>query len=490
MIKNIVFDLDGTLWQTKDSYIYAYKKLCEKYQKTPINGFEDVLNYMGVKVDILLKELFPEIIEQKQIICEALFYSIEYIINNSSGTCYDNVNKILKDLSEEYNIYIISNCLKEYVETFLNISNTSDYISGFYTIELGEKSEHLNKITNNYRDKTIFVGDDLEDYNQIDDHSIVYFIFATYGYKKCNLYDYKINELNDIYTVLKEVNKKERILCENNYEIISNNDTNITLIRKNDHLYYFGFLNIGSNDDLKIVINKMIKRVNDCRIIGPIDGNTYYSYRMAIDSFDWILYPDIKNSKEQFEIFINNGFKIKQQYSSTLANINEKIYLRSKKYKLTEEYSVKVVEGNECYNYVNQLYDVAVESFNKADYYEKINQKDFEELYLENLKLCVPDLVLIYYKKELIAFNFSYEDLEKRFYVSKTTAIKPNFQNSNILMTLIYYSYQLMINKGYKQVLYHFQNDRTKTLQAIHKGYGIKTKKYALLEYINEKTEM
>ena len=31
MLKNIVFDLDGTLWQTEKSYIYAYHKLCDFY---------------------------------------------------------------------------------------------------------------------------------------------------------------------------------------------------------------------------------------------------------------------------------------------------------------------------------------------------------------------------------------------------------------------------------------------------------------------------
>lgn len=487
MIKNIVFDLDGTLWQTKESYIYAYKKLCTKYHKTPLNGFEDVLNFMGVKVDILLKELFPEIIDQSKIIREALFYSIEYILENSKGTCFDNVYEVLKDLSKDYKLYIISNCLKEYVETFLKISNTKDFITSFYTIELGEKSEHLKNISNNFKDKTIFIGDDLEDYNQILDHSMIYFVFASYGYKKCNIYDYKINNLTEIFNVLKEVNTKERILNQYNYEIISNNDTNLTLIKKSDELYYFGFLKISDINDLNIVINKLIKKVNNFKLIGPIDGNTFYPYRLAINNFDWVLYPDIKNSKEEFELFINNGFKIKQLYSSTLATINEKIYSRSKRTNLSSDYRVKVIEGKDCYNYVSQLYDVAIESFKKADYYEEISKEDFEELYLLNLKLCSPDLVLVYYKEELIAFNFCYEDLEKRFYVSKTTAIKPEFQNHNILMKLIDYSYQVMIKKGYKEVLYHFQNDRTKTLQAIHKGYQIKTKNYALLEYENEK---
>ena len=72
-----------------------------------------------MKYDVIT--LFPEIIDQTEIIKEALNYSIEYIVNNPSNTCYEHCYEVLRDLSKDYNIYIISNCLKEYVETFLKI---------------------------------------------------------------------------------------------------------------------------------------------------------------------------------------------------------------------------------------------------------------------------------------------------------------------------------------------------------------------------------
>lgn len=486
MIKNIIFDLDGTLWQTNQSYIYAYQKLCAKYHKNPQNGFNEVLTYMGIKVDILLKDLFPEIIDQTEIIKEALNYSIEYIINNPSNTCYEYCYEILRDLSKNYNIYIISNCLKEYVETFLKISNTTDFVKGFYTIELGEKSSHLNKITNGYIEKAIFIGDDIEDYNQIENHKKVYFVYAKYGYKKCNTYDYYIDKLADLKNVINSITRKERILKNNDYEIISSNDTNITLIQKTLNIFYFGFVNVSNLTDLQIVIEKMKEKVNHT-LIGPIDGNTFYPYRFVIDNFDWILYPDLNNTKDTLDLFYQQGFKINQLYSSTLGTVNEKVYAYARKCKLPSDLEVKVVEGESCYQYIEDLYDVAVEAFSQADYYEEISKEDFFDMYLDALKLCSPDLVLIYQQEKLVAFHFGYEDLEKRFYVSKTIGIKKNFRNKIVLMKLIDYAYTLMIKKGYKEVLYHFQNERTKTLAAIHKGCEIKKKNYALLEYKNEK---
>lgn len=487
MIKNIVFDLDGTLWQTRKSYIYAYKKLCEKYNKTPINGYEDVLNYMGVKVDLLLKDLFPDIIDQSQIIRDALNFSIEYIINNPDGTCFSGAYEVLKNLSNQYDLYIISNCLKEYVETFLNISNTKEYIKDFYTIELGEKSEHLKKISNGFTDKTIFIGDDVEDYNHIEDHTCIYFVFAKYGYKKCDVYDYHINSLNDLSDVLKVINKKERILEKDKYEVISCNDTNLTLINKKDHKYYFGFLNIYNYSDLQVVIDKLKNKTKGSTIIGPIDGNTYYKYRFSTDNFDWHLYPDTYNDKVAYEMFINNGFIIKQNYSSTLANINDRLYTRSKKIKVSDDYRFVLIEGDKCYDYVEQLYNVAINAFSKADFYEEISKADFIELYLDNIRLCTPDLLLVYYKDELVAFHFTYEDIEKRFYVSKTVGIKKDHQFHKCLFKMIDYFYSLVIEKGYDKVLHHFMNDRTNTLQLMYLGYELNKKHFVLLEYKNEK---
>jgi len=93
---------------------------------------------------------------------------------------------------------------------------------------------------------------------------------------------------------------------------------------------------------------------------------------------------------------------------------------------------------------------------------------------------------MIYYKTKPIAFNFCYEDLEKRFYVCKTTAIKKQYQHKNVLLKLIDYSYNLMTKKGYSEVLYHFSNDRTKVLNAIYRRNIIKQKYYAILKREND----
>ena len=78
MLENIVFDLDGTLWQTGDSYVYAYHKLCSLYNINEKVSDEVVKSYLGVKLDKLLCDLFPSVQDKTTLAKEAVQFSIDY----------------------------------------------------------------------------------------------------------------------------------------------------------------------------------------------------------------------------------------------------------------------------------------------------------------------------------------------------------------------------------------------------------------------------
>ena len=147
----------------------------------------------------------------------------------------------------------------------------------------------------------------------------------------------------------------------------------------------------------------------------------------------------------------------------------------------TMDYGCWGLDGS--FDYLDDLYSVGIDAFSSADYYEEISLDLFKKIYIKNIELCNPDLILIYDKDKLVGFNFCYEDLLKRFYVSKTIGILKSYQkNRNIFMKLVDCSYSVMKSKGYSEVLYHFQNERTKVLNNIVSSFLIKKKLYGLLE--------
>ncbi len=486
MITTIAFDLDGTLWQTRRSYIYAYGKLCEKYGITPRASEDDVAAFLGVKLDALLAALFPEIEDMQALAHDAVAYSIEYLQAHPTDCCYEGVSELISTLSKDYDLYIVSNCPRIYTQAFEQISGTKGCFKGFYTIEMGEKSERLVRLIEQSRGKILFVGDSYGDYASIPDHYAVQFCHAAYGYTDCSEYAYRIRKPQDLLGVVEALQIKERQLAGKPWRTFSRGENQLTLMHNPDGSAYFGFINYADRQGFDAAVKQMLAEVGEKRLLGPINGNTFYSYRLAVNEFDWHLYPDALSHPEVLQVLDNNGFTPRQYYTSTLGTINRKIWSLGQRVRLPESYRIVQCSGTDAYAYLSDVYAIAREAFAQADFYEPISKQDFLDIYMQSLAAVSPDLLMIYDGDVPVAFNFCYEDPEKRFYVCKTTAIRADYRSKRLILSMIDYSYRTMEQKGYGEVLYHFQNDRTRSLYAIFKDHMIRQKRYALLEHGHE----
>ena len=294
-------------------------------------------------------------------------------------------------------------------------------------------------------------------------------------------------------SVIEKIAVKERQLQGKKYRTFSKGDNQITLMHNKNGTSYFGFvqhIDAGIESVIEEVKAEFQMQKNagvTQELIGPIDGNTFYNYRFAVNYFDVKFYPDCNNEEEIVDIFQKHGFSFRQYYVSTIATVNERMWKLSKRTKMPQGYWAKVVSGKEAFAYLDAIYEVTIDAFSDADYYEEINKKDFVELYMRNIEAVSPDVVLIFDKEELVGYNFCYQDPLKRYYVCKTTAIKKANRNKSLIMVMVDYSYSLLVEKGYQYALHHFQNDRTKTLHAIFRGHEVLQKRYALMEWKGEK---
>ena len=83
MRTNLIFDLDGTLWNTEKSYYYAFLKFFEKHPElSRYTSIDNVKLFKGITMDKMAPKLFPNDssdVQHKKII-ECLKYSCEYLI--------------------------------------------------------------------------------------------------------------------------------------------------------------------------------------------------------------------------------------------------------------------------------------------------------------------------------------------------------------------------------------------------------------------------
>lgn len=478
MIDTIVLDLDGTLWQTKEAYVYAYQELAKLYLTGENIDYKAVLNSLGDRLEVLLAKFLPGVNDPK--LPElALNLATTHLLNNPDNLLFNGIKELITTLSKSYKLYLITEGFPPLVEAFFTISKTRACFQNYYTLLDGSKKENLAKISTLTTGKLLYLGDAEIDYLSITNHQKIFFIYAAYGYKDCPIYDYKISYPLEFFEKLELINKKDRMIGNHPYEIISVGDAHLTVIYKEKY-NFFGFLELTKTKADDLLLTKLTKIPN---LLGPFNGNTWYEYRLALNEFDFKLYPDISNSSYEVSLLLRHGFTISHKYISTLASFNERLAQRALAVKLDKDYTYRIYQGQACYQKLEEIYEIALDAFKDATYYEPISKTDFLELYIKSLALCNPDLVIIYYNQEPVAFSFGYADLENRFYVSKTTAIKEKFQNKKLILKLIALSYKRILELGYKEILFHFQNAKTRTLMNVHKGKIIRQKEYGIFKH-------
>lgn len=486
----IIFDLDGTLWQTRDSYIYAYHKILESHpeMKTEYTD-QEIISTMGLTLENVGDIVFSlfDSTKRLEIMIEGLKYSCEYLLSYPS-TIYPNVIDTIISLSKTTKLFIVSNCPKEYLDTFFVKSNLKDYFTDyrFLTLDTNKKLNVSNLVKENKLNRVLMVGDSIDDYEAVKDGSIDY-AFCEYGYRKCDNYQYAISDFKEIIDIISFVNFRKSVLQNaKHYELLKTNDAQVVLMKnefQKDSDYIFGFWRYSKNkDNNKILFEKLENRVKELNIkelIGPIDYTTWFKYRLAIDNFDWNLYPDIANDENQVEFLKSFGYKIKMKYSSTLTKLDKNYWKLCKKAKLSDDYEIKTYKGEVPLHVIKDIYEISLDCFKDAYLYSPINFDSFQKLYLQGINLVYPVVVLIYHMNRPIAFSFCYPNLDSKFYVSKTTGIKKLYQSSRVILKLVDFAYQNMNELGYDDVLYHFQNEE-KNVDRLWRKNVIRQKHYAL----------
>ena len=214
MNKAIIFDLDGTLWQVINETTFSANEIAKKYNQNAIS-VETVCHVFGKNRLDASKLYFPTLEEN-----QALSYTeeIEHFNNNyllkNGGTLYDNVVDTIKDLSTDFDLYIVSNTAENsYIQAFLFNSGLNELFSGY--IASGNvfknldstvaKAEGIKKvILENNIEKAIYVGDTLIDLNSSKLANIP-FVWAKYGFGKDLDANYTINNIKELINISKQI---------------------------------------------------------------------------------------------------------------------------------------------------------------------------------------------------------------------------------------------------------------------------------------------
>lgn len=183
---SLVFDLDGTLWDASETTAKAWNETLALFGKTDfrVNG-QLVRSFSGQRVEIILKENFPFLTEDALDSFFELYKKQEKIfLETEGGQLFPRVKETLEELSQNYSLYIVSNCLSGYIENFLNFHQLNHLFQDFECSgNTGQpKTYNIQQvIERNQLQNPIYIGDTHWDAEAAANNAIP-FVYASYGF--------------------------------------------------------------------------------------------------------------------------------------------------------------------------------------------------------------------------------------------------------------------------------------------------------------------
>ncbi len=197
----LIFDVDGTLWDSRKVVSESWSEVTKKYDLRSIS-VEDMTKTMGMPMTGIADALFRDLPQEKRLalLNECTAHELTYL-KKHPGILYEDMEKTLSFLKEKgFHLFILSNAQLGYIEAFLEGTKLGQYFEDY--ICWGDngfpKSENMKTLsTRNHLDEFFYIGDTEMDEIEADKAN-ARFIYASYGFGKANHPFYVLKQFSDL----------------------------------------------------------------------------------------------------------------------------------------------------------------------------------------------------------------------------------------------------------------------------------------------------
>ena len=161
---SIIFDVDGTLWDSTESVAASWNKAIREHSSLNLTLEPVSLSRVfGKTMTEIADTLFPSLsADERMKLLEVCFDEENRYLEDHPGILYPDVARTLKKLASRYPLYIVSNCQCGYIEVLLRTTGLGPYIKdhlcfGETQVPKGETIRKL--IVKNRLQSPVYVGD-------------------------------------------------------------------------------------------------------------------------------------------------------------------------------------------------------------------------------------------------------------------------------------------------------------------------------------------
>ena len=191
---SIIFDIDGTIWNSTDVVAVAWNEILEKEGLDIRVTADQLKGLFGRLLPDIAKAIMPELDEAEQLRIIDLCCQEEHeLLRKKGAPVYEGLEDTLKELKKRYPLFVVSNCQAGYIELVFEKTGLGKYFTGHLCPgDTGEaKAANIQSIAKKYQ------GDTFGDYQACLEAGVP-FVFASYGFGQVDTPDYRIEKPADL----------------------------------------------------------------------------------------------------------------------------------------------------------------------------------------------------------------------------------------------------------------------------------------------------
>lgn len=210
MIKNLIFDVDGTIWNSTPIVARGWNRaITETGYSNAVITPQVLQREFGQPMDVIADHLFGGVTDMKkrqELLDLCCRYEQELLADNREDISYPGVLDGIRELSAKHALYIVSNCQCGYIELVMEKNKIGGFIRdhecfGNTGTCKGETIKLLMERNGIDRAQAAYIGDTMGDCEAARLAGIP-FIFASYGFGKVPEATLKITKFSDIFALV------------------------------------------------------------------------------------------------------------------------------------------------------------------------------------------------------------------------------------------------------------------------------------------------